>query len=61
MPYIIIFVINIMDVDSINGIALEKLMSDLCLKYYLEPDVLIKRQIYENEILPLYKKINKIV
>jgi hypothetical protein len=45
-----------MDVDSINGIALEKLMSDLCLKYYLEPDVLIKRQIYENEILPLYKK-----
>jgi hypothetical protein len=50
-----------MDVDSIVGIALEKQMSDLCLKYYLEPHPEIKNYIYENEILPLYKKINKIV
>ena len=50
-----------MDFDSINEIALERLISELCLKYYLEPHPEIKNYIYENEILPLYKKINKIV
>jgi hypothetical protein len=49
-----------MDVDSIIEIALENQLSDLCLKYYLEPHPQIKNHIYENEILPLYKKINKI-
>jgi hypothetical protein len=49
-----------MDSDTIVAIALEKQMSDLCLKYYLEPHPEIKNHIYENEILPLYKKINKI-
>lgn len=49
-----------MDVDSIVEIALENQLSDLCLKYYLEPHPQIKNHIYENEILPLYKKINKI-
>jgi hypothetical protein len=49
-----------MDIDTIVEIALDRLMSDLCLKYYLEPHPEIKNHIYENEILPLYKKINKI-
>jgi hypothetical protein len=49
-----------MDVDLIVLIALDRLMSELCLKYYLEPHPEIKNHIYENEILPLYKKINKI-
>jgi hypothetical protein len=49
-----------MDADTIVGIALEKQMSELCLKYYLEPLPEVKIYIYENEILPLYKKINKI-
>jgi len=49
-----------MDIDSIIEIALENQLSDLCLKYYLEPHPQIKNHIYENEILPLYKKINKI-
>jgi hypothetical protein len=49
-----------MDADTIVGIALEKQMSDLCLKYYLEPHAEMKVYIYEREILPLYKKINKI-
>jgi hypothetical protein len=50
-----------MDADTIVGIALERMLSELCLKYYLEPHPEIKNHIYENEILPLYKKINKIV
>jgi hypothetical protein len=49
-----------MDADTIVLIALEKQMSELCLKYYLEPLPEVKIYIYENEILPLYKKINKI-
>lgn len=49
-----------MDVDTIVEIALENQLSDLCLKYYLEPHPQIKNLIYETEILPLYKKINKI-
>jgi hypothetical protein len=49
-----------MNIQLIIDIAMDRLMSDLCLKYYLEPDVLIKRQIYKNEIIPLYKKINNI-
>lgn len=49
-----------MDIDIIIEIALENLMSDLCLKYYLETDDVKKKIIYDNEILPLYKKINKI-
>lgn len=49
-----------MDVDTIVEIALENQLSDLCLKYYLEPHPEVKIYIYENEIMPLYKKINKI-
>lgn len=49
-----------MDIDVIVEIALENLMSDLCLKYYLETDDVKKKIIYDNEIIPLYKKINKI-
>jgi hypothetical protein len=49
-----------MDVDTIVEIALERLLSELCLKYYLEPLPEVKIYIYENEIMPLYKKINKI-
>jgi hypothetical protein len=49
-----------MEDDLIVLIALDRLMSDLCLKYYLEPHAEMKVYIYEKEILPLYKKINKI-
>jgi hypothetical protein len=49
-----------MDYNAIVDIALDRLMSDLCLKYYLEPHAEMKVYIYEREILPLYKKINKI-
>jgi len=49
-----------MDVDLIVNIAMERLMSELCLKYYLEPHPEIKNYIFVNEIMPLYKKINKI-
>lgn len=49
-----------MDTDTIVGIALERMLSDLCLKYYLEPLPEVKIYIYENEIMPLYRKINKI-
>ena len=41
-------------------IAIDRLMSDLCLKWYLEKDEEKKCEIYNNEILPLYKKINNI-
>jgi hypothetical protein len=49
-----------MDVNTIVEIALERMLSELCLKYYLEPHPEVKIHIYENEIMPLYKKINKI-
>lgn len=49
-----------MNVELVIDIAFDRLMSDLCLKYYLEPLSEVKIYIYENEIMPLYKKINKI-
>jgi hypothetical protein len=49
-----------MEIQLIIDIAMDRLMSDLCLKYYLETDERVKQQIYENEIIPLYKKINGI-
>jgi hypothetical protein len=49
-----------MSVDLVIDIAMDRLMSDLCLKYYLEQDEKVKQEIYDNEIIPLYKKINNI-
>jgi hypothetical protein len=49
-----------MNVELVIDIAMDRLMSDLCLKYYLETDEKVKQEIYENEIIPLYKKINGI-
>lgn len=49
-----------MDIQLVIDIAMDRLMSDLCLKYYLEQDEVKKRIIYENDIIPLYKKINGI-
>lgn len=49
-----------MNVELVIEIAMDRLMSDLCLKYYLEQDEKVKQDIYENEIIPLYKKINNI-
>lgn len=49
-----------MKIQTVVEIAQDRLMSDLCLKYYLEPNEEIKKQIYDNEIVPLYEKINKI-
>jgi len=49
-----------MSVELAIEIAMDRLMSDLCLKYYLETDERVKHEIYENEIMPLYKKINGI-
>jgi hypothetical protein len=46
-----------MDISLVTDIAMDRLMSDLCLKYYLETDEQIKKQIYDNEIMPLYNKI----
>ena len=60
MLFIIIFAINIMKEDLIIEIALERMLGNLCIKWYLEPDEIKKKQIYDEEIMPLYKKINKI-
>lgn len=49
-----------MNVELAIEIAMDRLMSDLCLKYYLEQDEKVKQEIYDNEIIPLYKKINGI-
>lgn len=49
-----------MEIRNIIEIAEDRMMSDLCLKWFLEEDEEIKKQIYDEEILPLYKKINKI-
>jgi hypothetical protein len=42
-------------------IAEDRMMSDLCIKWYLEENEEIKSKIYYEEILPLYNKINKYV
>lgn len=49
-----------MKIQTIIEIAEDEMMSNLCLKWYLEEDDEIKKEIYNNEIIPLYKKINKI-
>jgi hypothetical protein len=49
-----------MNVELVIEIALDRLMSKLCLKYYLEQDENVKQKIYDDEIIPLYKKINGI-
>jgi len=46
-----------MKLRTIIEIAEDRLLSDLCLKWYLEIDDEIKKQIYD-EIMILYKKIN---
>lgn len=49
-----------MNVELAIEIAMDRLMSELCLKYYLETDENMKQKIYDDEIIPLYKKINAI-
>lgn len=49
-----------MNVELVIEIAMDRLMSELCLKYYLEQDEKVKQEIYDDEIIPLYKKINGI-
>lgn len=46
-----------MKIETIVEIAEDRLMSDLCIKWYLETDDEIKKQIYD-EIIKLYKNIN---
>jgi len=48
-----------MEIKKIIEIAEDRMMSDLCLKWFLEKDEDIKKRIYEEEIIPLYKIINK--
>jgi hypothetical protein len=48
-----------MDIELISDIAKDRLMSNLCLKWYLEEDEEKKKLIYEEEILPLYNKLNQ--
>jgi hypothetical protein len=47
--------------ELIIEIAEDRMMSELCLKWYLEEDEEKKKQIYDEEIMPLYKKINKLI
>jgi hypothetical protein len=47
--------------ELIIEIAEDRMMSELCLKWYLEEDEEKKKQIYDEEIIPLYKKINKLI
>jgi hypothetical protein len=46
------------DIELITDIAKDRLMSDLCIKWYLEEDEEKKKIIYKEEILLLYKKLN---
>lgn len=48
-----------MDIKTIIEIAEDRLMSDLCIKWLLEPDETKKKEIY-NQIIELYKKINSL-
>jgi hypothetical protein len=46
-----------MKIQTVIEIAEDRLLSELCLKWYLETDEEIKNKIYHEEILPLYNKI----
>lgn len=50
-----------MDIELITEIAVERILSNLCVKWYLEENEEIKKQIYNEEIIPFYKKINKVI
>ena len=45
-----------METELIINIAYDRLMSDLCIKWFLEEDEEMKKQIYDEEIIPLYEK-----
>jgi len=49
-----------LEIELIIDIAQDRLMSDLCIKWYLEQNEEIKKKIYVEEITPLYNKLNKI-
>jgi hypothetical protein len=55
IPYIIIFDINIMDIEAINYTAENQILSNLCLEYYREPDE-EKKKILFVEIQAAYLK-----
>ena len=60
MLCIIIFAINIMDINQINYTAENQILSDLCLKYYNEPDEDQKKIIFaEIQIAYLKKESDK--
>lgn len=46
-----------MKIQTVIEIAEDRMLSDICLKWYLETDDEIKIKIYQEEILPLYNKI----
>jgi hypothetical protein len=50
-----------MEIENVIEIAEDRLMSDICLRWYLETDEAKKQEIYDTYILPLYKKINNII
>lgn len=45
--------------DLIIDIVNDRLMADLCIKWYLEKDEEKKKNIYEEEILPFFNKLNQ--
>jgi hypothetical protein len=47
-----------MRLETIIEIAEDKIIADLCVKYYYETDPIKKQEIF-NEIQEWYKKINK--
>ena len=60
MLCIIIFAINIMDINQINYTAENQILSNLCLKYYNEPDEEQKKIIFaEIQIAYLKKESDK--
>ena len=60
MLCIIIFAISIMDINQINYTADNQILSNLCLKYYNEPDEEQKKIIFaEIQIAYLKKESDK--
>ena len=56
MLCIIIFAISIMDINQINYTAENQILSDLCLKYYNEPDEEQKKIIFAEIQIAYLKK-----
>ena len=60
MPFIIIFAISIMDIETINYTAENAILDNLCLQYYNETDEEKKQALFVAIQATYLKKMNRV-